>query len=123
MYSRLNPSEIKPMCYNDKISHLVIEMERWVSGIEWRNLIEYVLKHEAEPIQFTLLDVLLERMSSTSISAFQDIFLSTPDLALSKSLRTFFLLLGVTLCYGGSSMYYIERGFETVVKNYGLLKE
>jgi len=46
MYNSLNPSEIKPMRFEDKISHLVIYLEKWQSSRrDWEDTISYVLKH------------------------------------------------------------------------------
>lgn len=124
-YSTLVPSEIKPMSFNDKMSHLVIFMEKWPHVRDWKDTILYVLKHEDENMQFILMDSLLERMPNLNISVFHSTFeYIGSEIELAKSLRTFLLLLGTILCYGSNTyLYQLERSVEAFIKKSGLLRE
>lgn len=45
-FQTLIASEIKPMPFEEKISHLVIYAEKWPSKRDWQDILNYVMKHE-----------------------------------------------------------------------------
>ncbi len=101
-YGKYFPAEtIRNLKYEDKLSEMVIYLEKYPYSSDWRDVLEYILGKEKEPGQYSMLDLVLERMVNidpTQIASLAS-YHTTSILRLVTNLRAFLRLTNTFRLY------------------------